>query len=250
MTTPAPAAVRGETRVAMPLYWRLDGAGTDAEAPLVVALHGQGMDEDRFAVVLQKLLPLPYRFLLPRAPWPFEVRAEQRIGWSWYAYDGNQERFRAELARTEQMLLHVLRDAEAAHGLRPRRRVLVGFSQGGYCGAVIALRHPELFHGLVVSGARVKTEMLGGEIQQAGRDRFPVLLCHGLRDVHVLHEAAESSRDVLAAAGLAVQLETFDAGHSIGRAQVAAIAAWLAEVFRTHEAPPSVDAPAGAGGPR
>jgi predicted esterase len=151
MSGKTPAAQRGHTQVSIPLHWRLDGAGARPESPLVVALHGQGMDEDQFALLLQKLLRLPYRFLLPRAPWPVEMRAEQRIGWSWYAYDGDQERFRSALARTEEMLLQVLRDAEAAHGLRPRRRVLLGFSQGGYCGAVIALRHLELFHGMVVS---------------------------------------------------------------------------------------------------
>ena len=240
MTTRAPVAIRGATSVSIPLHWRLDGAGADAEAPLVVALHGQGMDEDQFALLLQKLLLLPYRFLLPRAPWPFELRAEQRVGWSWYAYDGDQERFRAELARTEHMLLQVLRDVETAHGLRPRRRALLGFSQGGYCGAVIALRHPELFHGLVVSGARVKAEILTDEIQHAGERRFPVLLCHGLRDVHVLHEAATASHDTLAAAGLAVQLETFDAGHSIGRSQVDAIGRWLT---RTLDAPDAAGRP-------
>lgn len=225
------APARGSTLVTIPLHWRLDGAATDPEAPLVVALHGQGMDEDQFALLLQKLLRLPYHFLLPRAPWPFDVRAERRTGWSWYAYDGDQERFRSELARTEALLLQVVHAAEAAHQLRPRRRVLLGFSQGGYCGAVIALRHPELFHGLVVSGARVKTEILAGEMQAAAARGFPVLLCHGLRDVHVLHESAEACRDALAAAGLDVQLATFDAGHSIGRAQVDAIAAWLGGVF-------------------
>lgn len=231
MTGKIPAPRRGQTPVSIPMHWRLDGAGALPESPLVVALHGQGMDEDQFALLLQGLLHLPYRFLFPRAPWPFEVRTEQRIGWSWYAYDGDQERFRSALARAEQMLLHVVRDAETTHGLRPRRRALLGFSQGGYCGAVIALRHPELFDGLVVSGARVKTEMLAGEMRAAAARGFPVLLCHGLRDVHVLHESAETSRDALAAAGVDVQLATFDAGHSIGRTQVDAIAAWLGGVL-------------------
>jgi phospholipase/carboxylesterase len=220
--------VRGEMQVEIPLRWRLDGPpGAAADTPLVLALHGQTMDENRFALLLQPLFQLPCRFLIPRAPWPVDVRSEGRIGWSWYPYDGDQEHFLVELARTEAWLASLLARAEAEHGLRPRRRFLLGFSQGGYCGAVIALRHLDLFDGLVVAGARVKNEILATEMRAAAARRFPVLLLHGLRDAHVLPEAAERSRDALAAAAVPVELRTFDAGHSLGREHAAAIAAWL-----------------------
>ena len=209
--------------------WRLDERGElPHDAPLVVALHGQGMDEDRFALLLQPLLDLPCRVLVPRAPWPVDVRRESRIGWSWYPYDGDAEHFRTELQRTEAWLLRALAAAEDLGGLQPRRRFVLGFSQGGYCGAVIALRNAPHFAGLVVAGARVKTEILAAELPLAATRGFEVLLVHGLRDAHVLPEAAERSRDALAAAGVAVDLQLFDAGHSLGRDQVAAIAAWLA----------------------
>jgi phospholipase/carboxylesterase len=185
------------------------------------------MDEDRFALLLQGLFDLPWRFLLPRAPWPFEVRRETRIGWSWYPYVGDQDSFIVELARTEAMLIDLLREVESQHDLRPRRRVVLGFSQGGYCGAVVALRHPDLFEGLVVSGARVKTEILERDMRAAAARRFRVLLLHGLRDVAVLPEAGESSRQALAAAGIDVEMQTTDTGHALGRLQVAAIRRWL-----------------------
>lgn len=219
--------LRGEFPVRVKLPWRLDGAATDPGAPLVLCLHGQGMDEDSFALLLQKLFDRPLRFLLPRAPWPFEVRRERRIGWSWYPYDGDQTRFLVELARTEEMLLGLLRAVEDAHGLDPRRRFVLGFSQGGYLGGMLALRHLDLFHGLVVAGARVKTEALGDEIRAAAGRDFRALLLHGQRDTHVLPEAAERSREALDAAGVPVQLLTFDAGHALGRAQVDAIGRWL-----------------------
>jgi predicted esterase len=40
-------------------------------------------------------------------------------------------------------------------------------------------------------------------------------------------EAAFRSRDALAAAGVETELRMFQAGHSLGREQVAAMAAWL-----------------------
>src|SRR5205085_2093420 len=162
-----------------------------------------------------------------RAPWPFDVRRESRIGWSWYPYDGDPDRFRADLAQTETLLLDLLTAAEAQAGLRPRRRFLLGFSQGGYCGAVIALRHLDLFAGLIVSGARVKTEILADEMQRAADADFEVLLLHGMRDVHVMPEAAERGRDALAAAGVRVEMHQVDAGHSLGRAQMDLVLPWL-----------------------
>jgi len=108
---------------------------------------------------------------------------------------------------------------------------VLGFSQGGYCGGVLALRHPQLFAGLVVSGARVKTEVLEDDIPAAAARGFRVLLCHGRRDPTVPLAAAERGRAALTAGGVAVELQSFDAGHSLGRSQVSAIASWLAQHF-------------------
>jgi predicted esterase len=208
------------------MAWRLDGAG-DASAPLVLCLHGYGMDEDLFAALVQKLFTLPMLFLVPRAPQHVHGGLEAANGGSWYAYDGNQERFRRELERVEAELLDLLRDVEAEATLRPRSRWVVGFSQGGYCGSWLALRNPSTFSGLIVSGARVKTELLDAEMAAAAAQRFGVLLCHGEKDRSVTPEAAHRSRDALAAAGVDVQLKTFDVGHSLGRGQVDAMAEWL-----------------------
>ncbi len=229
MTTKATSfgMVRGRQREPPRMAWRLDGAGTPSDA-LVLGLHGYGMDEDFFAVLLQGLFTLPMRFLLPRAPQPADVGLGVANGGSWYEYDGNQERFRAELVRVEDDLLRLLHETERDQSLAPRRRIVLGFSQGGYCGAWAALRHPELFEGLVVSGARVKTEMLEEEMRAAARSGFRVLLCHGLRDRSVALDAAQRSHDDLAAAGVDVELRTFDAGHSLGREQLSAISEWLA----------------------
>jgi len=218
--------VRGETTGTPPLAWRLDGA-EDPSAPLVVCLHGMWMDEDFFGLLLQRLFDLPFRFLLPRGPIAVRKRGVGENASSWYDYDGDQERFRAELLRTESLVLAALAEVEEGQGLAPRARALLGFSQGGYCGAWIAIRHPEVFRGLVVSGARVKTEFLEEEMAEAARAGFRVLLCHGKRDPSVRPEAAARSRDALAAAGVDVDLRTFDAGHSIGREQVDAVRRWL-----------------------
>jgi predicted esterase len=73
--------------------------------------------------------------------------------------------------------------------------------------------------------------MLADELQGVAARRCRVLLLHGLRDVHVLPEAAQRSRDALAAAGLQVELHEFDAGHALGREQIEVVADWLRAHF-------------------
>jgi phospholipase/carboxylesterase len=221
------STIRGEHVVPIAMSWRMDGASNATDAPLIFALHGMGMDEDSFAELLRGLFLLPLRVLVPRAPYPVEVRREGRIGASWYAYDGDQERFRRELLRSEATLLALLGDVERAQGLRPRARYLLGFSQGGYCGAYAAIRHPEIFRGMIICGARVKTEFLEEETRNAAARGFRALLCHGRRDESVPFEAAERGRAALASAGVDVELVPLEAGHSLGRAAIEAISRWL-----------------------
>jgi predicted esterase len=221
---------RGEVAGPPAVVWRLDGS-PDPAAPLVVCLHGMWMDEDFFAVLLQRLFDLPYRFLIPRAPLPVASRGLGKHAASWYDYDGDQDRFRAELLRSESLLLRVLAKVETERGLVPRGRAMLGFSQGGYCGSFVAIRHPEVFRGMIVSGARVKTEFLGAQMRAAAAAGFRVLLCHGERDPAVPREAVAGSRDALAAAGVDVELRSFDAGHSLGKRQVEACGEWLRALF-------------------
>jgi phospholipase/carboxylesterase len=219
--------LRGEHAFTASLAWRMDGAATDPTAPLVLALHGHTQDEDRFARTLRPLLELPLRFLIPRAPFPVDVRREKRIGASWYAYDGDATRFAVELQRTEALLLGLLRDVETQQALRPRARILLGYSQGGYCGAPFALRHPELFSGLIVSGARVKTEILTDALPAAASHGMRVLLVHGRNDDSVPFEFATRGHDALRDAGVDVTLQAIDGGHLLEAAQITAIEVWL-----------------------
>ncbi|MFN8547155.1 MAG: hypothetical protein U0527_04075 [Candidatus Eisenbacteria bacterium] len=220
------AGRRGRSGRGVELSWRLDGAAQSPDAALIISLHGFGMNEDAFARLLHSAFSLPAWFLTLRAPIAASGINEAK-GASWYDYDGDQQRFLVELARIEETLLGAVVEAEAELGLRPRARYLLGFSQGGYAGAVIALRHPERFRGMIISGARVKHEVLGPEMERAAAAGFEALLLHGERDASVALDGAKAGEAALHAAGLSVQLHTFPSGHSLGRAQVAVIRDWL-----------------------
>ena len=209
------------------LHWRLDGDAQSPDEVLVVSLHGFGMNEDTFARLLHPAFALPAWFLTLRAPNPVSA-SDQAAGASWYAYDGDQQRFLVELARAEETLLAAIDRAEAELGLGPRARYLLGFSQGGYAGAVIALRHPDRFRGMIISGARVKHEVLRPEMVRAAERGFEALLLHGERDTSVPLDGARAGEVALRETGLSVELHVFPSGHSLGRAQVSVIRDWLA----------------------
>ncbi len=223
-----PATIRGEHSGESPIVWRLDAPDADPALPLVVGLHGWGMDEDFFARLLRGLSDQAVRVLLPRAPFRVSERSEGRSGASWYDYDGNQERFLADLHRTEALVLDLVKAVEREQGLTPRRRWLLGFSQGGYSGDWVALRNAGFFDGMAIVGARVKTEFLAEEMPPAVAAGFEVLLCHGRQDASVPPDAAERSFAELESAGVSVDLRWFDSGHTLGRRQVEAIGDWLA----------------------
>ncbi len=224
---PPPRPIRGVHSSEPPVNWRVDARDDDPGLPLVVCLHGWGMDEDFFAILLQRLADLPFRLLLPCAPFAVSGLKEGRHGASWYEYDGDQDRFLRELARTEELVIGLAKDVESHLELRPRGRYLLGFSQGGYCGSWVALRNAGFFDGMTIVGARVKTEFLADEMKRAEEIGFRSLLCHGERDASVRPEAAKRSHAGMIAAGLDVELRWFDAAHTLGRRQVSAIGEWL-----------------------
>lgn len=209
----------------------MEGAAVDPGAPLVVCLHGVRMNEALFARLLARLFDLPLRFLFLRASIEAPPLTGQTHGASWYDYDGNQDAFKGALELVEEQVRTTIAAVERSEGLTPASRVLLGFSQGAYCGSVLALRHPEEFSGLIVSGARVKTEVLTEAMPRAAAAGMQVLLCHGRQDSVVPPDSAERSLAALLGAGVSTELVWFESGHSMGRRQIEAIRGWLQRKF-------------------
>ncbi|MBL8898314.1 MAG: dienelactone hydrolase family protein [Planctomycetes bacterium] len=195
-------------RVALPAC-----AAPAAGHPLLLALHGFGEDAARFAARLAPLAGGPYALLVPDAPFPVELREEEgaRIGRAWYQYDGDAATFERALRWGAQHLLDLLAEASRAFPLDPRRVALLGYSQGGYLGAVTALRDRERYRGLVAIATRVKSEILTEELRSARG--YPVLALHGERDRATPLEPQLRSLEVLRDAGLAVEVEVHPGGH-------------------------------------
>jgi phospholipase/carboxylesterase len=213
------------------LLFRPKGFRKNRKYPLVTALHGMGMTAEEFARVFEPLRELPILFFVPEGVYPFEIRTggQMRIGRAWYLYTGDEEEFVHSMSRSGRHLRTLVDKVIAEYPVDPTRRVLLGFSQGGYFAGYLGIRDYRRITGLVVMGARVKVEVLERELKLV-RD-LDVLLVHGRKDRAVPLSAATASLEALAAAGLSVDLKTYDCGHHITAEQVRDVRDWLEDLF-------------------
>jgi phospholipase/carboxylesterase len=227
----APAARRGEwlggassfVRAVPYRLWKPAAGGSH----LLVALHGMGEDEVRMEDRLSRLTSLRLAVLVPRAPYPFELRDGERIriGHAWYQYDGDAARFVASMDEVREYVFPLIDRVARACGTDPRRSIMLGYSQGAYLAYYLALRHPDRFAGVVGIAGRPKDEVLESVLPAARGAR--VLHLHGESDRVVSAAACRESVEALSAHGIVVDFRVVPGGHEISAAMVDAVAEWL-----------------------
>jgi len=209
----------------------LEPAAGGAQAA-VIWLHGLGADGYDFVPLVPQLRLPPaarVRFVFPHAEVrPVTINAGYAMR-AWYdirelSPEGRDDE--AGLAAARERIERYI-ERERAAGIPARRIVLAGFSQGGATALHVGLRHAASLGGIIaLSGYLPLRERLQMELAPANR-AIPILLCHGREDVVVLPAFGEHSRDVLRAAGLAVEWREYSMGHQLCEPEIHDIAAWL-----------------------
>jgi phospholipase/carboxylesterase len=187
--------------------------------------HGRGTDE-------RDLLPLadaldPRRRLLvvlPRGP----LRLPGAPGHHWYVVPrvGYPDPATFEDARGSLAALHD--EFVQRTGLGPERTVLGGFSMGGVMSYALGLSadRPAPAGILAFSGFIPTVEGWTPELSgRAGTTQ--VMIAHGRRDPVISVSFARQAREVLEAAGFAVDYRESDAVHTIDRADIPRAAGWI-----------------------
>jgi predicted esterase len=179
-------------------------------APLVIALHGWGMSERSFERWLAPGIDSGgLSWWIPRGILPCEVRS-RRIGYSWYVFDGDQEKLHAGMNEARAYLAGLVEMARRT--LRPSHITLLGFSQGAYLGSHVALTRPDLFDRLVCCCGRPKPEFLD---DLAGPRALRILVQTGANDTSVSSELIDRGVRPLREAGLSVEERSYDAAHRL-----------------------------------
>lgn len=231
----------------------LGGPSDDGNSPdlVVVLCHGYGAPGDDLVPLAAEIieddpvLGALVRFVLPAAPLrlggfgPYESLA-------WWALDQtaieealalgrplDQRHVTPEgLSTARERLTALLDDTCRKDRIPLSRLVLGGFSQGAMLSVEAALRLPETIGGLVLFSGALLSQEEWARLAPARRG-LPALMTHGRQDPLLSFAAAEALRDLLSAAGVAVQWLPFDGPHTIPAAAQDRLAGLLRTLLRT-----------------
>ena len=118
----------------------------DGKTPLVVTLHGFGMNPEIMLELTGRLFDSEPVIAAVQGPYPFFLPPPERhVGYGWIT-----SRHSAESVRLHHdMVSHVLEEAGRELGIEPARRVLVGFSQSVGLNYRFAATCPEAVRGVI-----------------------------------------------------------------------------------------------------
>lgn len=205
----------------------LDG---DAAAPLVVAMHGIGSNEDD--------LPSAYRALEGRAALAFpRSPLSHPPGYAWYRLVRIGVPDVASFEHGLSTLDAWLEELRQLPGMAGRPLILSGFSQGAIMSLSYALRHPEKVAGVMAFSGYIPPFVLEGLPAPTADGPHPqVFLTLGRRDALFPFSRLEESAQALEARGIRPEVFAHDGAHEIPREAVEAATAWFARSFPSETA--------------
>ncbi len=222
----------------LPLLETVEIATGDHPAAAIIWMHGLGADGNDFVPIVRELdlsgLPA-LRFVFPHADtMPVTINGGYVMR-AWYDILGmdlvrreDEAGLRASQARIEQLIAR-----EIARGIAPERIVLAGFSQGCAMTMQTGLRHPQQLAGLLcLSGYLPLADKIAAE-RHAANQHTPIFLAHGRGDNVVQINRAETSRDLLASLGYAIEWHEYLMPHSVCEEEITDIGDWLRRVLGT-----------------
>jgi phospholipase/carboxylesterase len=201
----------------------------------IIWLHGLGADGHDFEPLVPELLEdgLPaLRFIFPHAP----VRAVTlNNGYrmrAWYDIVGIDRRSAEDFAGmqdTADAISGVIKRENDA-GIDSTRIAIAGFSQGGAMALHIGTRSARKFAGVIALSCYLPQ---AGELavkRHAANDATPFFMAHGTQDPVVPFALGDESRQLLVAAGYAVDWHSYPMPHGLCEPEVADIRAFLKRI--------------------
>ncbi len=222
------------TSTAGELEVHLVQAEAGARPPLLVVFcHGYGASGEDLVPFVPELLEreprlAPVRFAFPAGPLSLGQASwgDSRAWWplDWLRLAGlsrtavGRERLRNDvpegLASARRKLQGCIEALLAGSGIGPERVVLGGFSQGAMLAADLAL-HWEHRPAALVALSSVPITADTWRKLGPRRAGLPVVLSHGRQDPVLPYAEGEALRELLTAAGLAVEFIPFDGPHTV-----------------------------------
>lgn len=199
-------------------------APDDADAPVLLLLHGTGGDEHQLLTVGRAVAP-DAALLAPRGQVvesdqvPRYFRRIPTEDGSAYPYTFDPTEVRERVAD----LAGFVAAAVERHGLGGRPVVAAGFSNGANAAAVLLLDHPETLRG----GALVAPMPVLDDPGSADLSAHAALVAGGRRDPIATPDHVEAVAETLADRGARVTVHWHSSGHDFEASTVEAARSWL-----------------------
>jgi phospholipase/carboxylesterase len=201
----------------------------------IIWMHGLGADGHDFEPIVSELVrpgERALRFVFPNAP----VRPVTLNGGypmrAWYDIMGLERGVAHDEVgiRASHTAIEALIRRENERGIATNRIALAGFSQGGAMALYSGTRYPEKLAGIMGLSCYMLLESHLAAEQTTANQTTPIFLGHGTQDPVVSLALGEHTRQLLEAAGYAVEWHAYTMPHSVCPQEVVDIAAWLRRV--------------------
>jgi phospholipase/carboxylesterase len=201
----------------------------------IIWMHGLGADGHDFEPLVPELLEdgMPVlRFVFPHAPVrPVTINNGYPMR-AWYDIIGIDRRSAEDFAgiKASADAVSDLIEAENQRGVATARVAIAGFSQGGAMALHVATRHPEKLAGVIALSCYLPQSRELATAKSAANQATPIFMAHGFQDPVVPYTLGDDSRQLLQAAGYAVEWHSYPMPHSLCEPEVSDIRAFLKRV--------------------
>ncbi|MCF4994797.1 phospholipase [Pseudomonas syringae] len=208
----------------LPLKYLAQVHADSDKRPLVIFLHGYGSNEaDLIGMKFQ--LPAQYNYLSVQAPLAL---GEGRYQWFRKKGEGAYNGETNDLKVSGQKLRDFIAQAAQKYHVDPDKVYLIGFSQGAMMTYEVGLRPPTPVGGIAALSGRV-LPVVESELKTEHSDpSLNIFIGHGTADNVVSYKGGADANSLLKSLSYKPQFHAYPGvGHSISRAELEDLKAWL-----------------------
>ena len=202
----------------------------------IIWLHGLGANGHDFEPIVPELVrpgERAWRFVFPHAPRrPVSINGGMVMP-AWYDikdFDRKAAEDEAGFRGAKASVVELI-DRERERGIEAGRIVLAGFSQGGAVCLYAAPRHAERLAGVIALSTYLPLATRLAAERVPANHGTPIFMAHGLTDAVLPVAMGFESRDLLQAAGFAVEWHQYPMAHAVCPAEIADIRNFLLRVL-------------------
>lgn len=196
--------------------------------PLVIGLHGNGSNCEEFAPIWGMLEKPQILFVAPESPYAYPPTLDtRRIGYTW----GLPTRDKALWESVDPLVADNMKQIveEMGEKYKISGAYLLGHSQGAAFAYLAAVRHPDLFKGVIALAGIFPEEQITAEENARASKKVRLFIGHGKQDPAVAFADGIKYRDLLVRLGYDVTFAEFQGGHHVDPATLRQAVAWIAK---------------------